>query len=562
MLQIGSVIDGKYKILNKIGQGGMSVVYLAMNERANKQWAIKEVRKDGTQNYEVVKQGLIVETDLLKRLNHPNLPSIIDVIDEDETFLIVMDYIEGNPLDKALKEHGAQNQEDVVRWSIELCDVLGYLHSRQPAIIYRDMKPANVMLRPDGHVTLIDFGTAREYKSRSSQDTAYLGTKEYAAPEQFGGQGQTDARTDIYTLGATMYHLVTGQNPMAPPFYKMLPIRAINPALSSGLERIIIRCTQENPQDRYQSCAELMYDLEHFRELDNEYRKKQRRQWSIFLGTSILTLATLAGGIGFSMAENSTRQKSYDYSLTEARSTTDADQQLELYRQAINLNPSEGKGYIELMDYGFLGDNAFTQDESNEFTKILGLSDGGTERNEDILKDKDKAGYEALAFKAGMAYFYYYEQSGGKQLSQKWLNVVANAESLTEQQRERGRRLAKISEYYHSIGVQNATGDASITYERFWNDMTSLTKGNLVELDNEKTALVMYKELASLIHTNCTDFKNAGVTKEQMEEELVNMESHVETDIIQAGKQKGYEDLIDNLHKAIGNAREQIAANF
>ena len=94
MLEIGSIIDGKYKILNKIGQGGMSVVYLAMNERANKQWAIKEVRKDGVKDYDVVRQGLIAETDILKRLNHPHLPSIIDVIDRDDTFLIVMDYIE------------------------------------------------------------------------------------------------------------------------------------------------------------------------------------------------------------------------------------------------------------------------------------------------------------------------------------------------------------------------------------------------------------------------------------------------------------------------------------
>ena len=111
MLQIGSIIDGKYKILNKIGQGGMSVVYLAMNERANKQWAIKEVRKDGVQNFEVVKQGLIAETDLLKKLNHPNLPSIIDVIDGDGTFLIVMDYIEGKSLNSILQEQGARSRK-------------------------------------------------------------------------------------------------------------------------------------------------------------------------------------------------------------------------------------------------------------------------------------------------------------------------------------------------------------------------------------------------------------------------------------------------------------------
>ena len=113
MLEIGSVVDGKYKILNKVGQGGMSVVYLAMNERANKQWAVKEIRKDGSSDYDVVKQGLIAETDILKHLDHPNLPSIIDVIDRDDTFLIVMDYIEGNPLSKALENYGPQNQMQV-----------------------------------------------------------------------------------------------------------------------------------------------------------------------------------------------------------------------------------------------------------------------------------------------------------------------------------------------------------------------------------------------------------------------------------------------------------------
>lgn len=224
MLEIGSVIDGKYKILNVVGKGGMSVVYLAMNERANKQWAIKEVRKDGMQSFEVVKQNLVAETDLLKKLNHPHLPSIIDVIDCDDTFLIVMDYIEGNPLSKALETSGAQNQDDVIEWAKQLCDVLGYLHSRKPPIIYRDMKPSNVMLKPDGNVMLIDFGTAREFKYSSVADTTCLGTQGYAAPEQFGGHGQTDARTDIYCLGATMYHLVTGHNPATPP-YEMYPIR-------------------------------------------------------------------------------------------------------------------------------------------------------------------------------------------------------------------------------------------------------------------------------------------------------------------------------------------------
>ena len=114
MLEIGSLVDGKYKILNKVGQGGMSIVYLAMNEKANKQWAVKEVRKDGIKDFEVVKQGLVAETDILKKLSHPNLPSIVDVIDTDDSFIIIMDYIQGNSLNKALDEFGAQPQQHVI----------------------------------------------------------------------------------------------------------------------------------------------------------------------------------------------------------------------------------------------------------------------------------------------------------------------------------------------------------------------------------------------------------------------------------------------------------------
>ena len=322
MLEIGSLVDGKYKILNKVGQGGMSVVYLAMNEKANKQWAVKEVRKDGVLDFEAVKQGLVAETDILKKLNHPNLPSIIDVIDTDDSFIIIMDYIQGNSLNKALDEYGVQPQEMVIEWAKQLCDVLGYLHSRTPAIIYRDMKPANVMLKPDGNITLIDFGTAREYKEKNLADTTCLGTVGYAAPEQFGGMGQTDARTDIYCLGATLYHLVTGMNPCEPP-YEIRPIREINPSLSSGLERIILKCTQRNPEDRYQSCAELMYALEHYEEIDDIHRKQQKKKLATFIVS--LSMAVLFAGTslwGYVSAENK-KSENYEFNLKGATTTQD-----------------------------------------------------------------------------------------------------------------------------------------------------------------------------------------------------------------------------------------------
>ena len=247
MLEIGSLVDGKYRILNKVGQGGMSVVYMAMNERANKTWAIKEVRKDGSQNFDVVKQGLIVETDMLKRLNHSHLPSIIDVIDGKDSFLIVMDFIEGKTLKNIIDEYGPQPQESVVDWAKQLCGVLGYLHSRHPAIVYRDMKPSNVMLKPDGNVVLFDFGTAREYKAQSIEDTTCLGTKGYAAPEQYGGHGQTDARTDIYSMGILLKNMLR-----ASADYDKDPQK---------LGNIIKRCTSRDMCCRYSDVSEILTEM-------------------------------------------------------------------------------------------------------------------------------------------------------------------------------------------------------------------------------------------------------------------------------------------------------------
>lgn len=571
MLEIGSVVDGKYKILNKIGQGGMSVVYLAMNERANKPWAIKEIRKDGVSNYEVVKQNLIAETDILKRLNHPNLPSIIDVIDGEDTFLIVMDYIEGRPLSEALQREGAQPQDRVIEWAKQICDVLGYLHSRKPPIIYRDMKPSNVMLRPDGNIMIIDFGTAREYKSASIADTTCLGTQGYAAPEQFGGHGQTDARTDIYCLGATLYHLLTGHNPCLPP-YEMYPIRQWNPNLSSGLEQIIQKCTQKNPNDRYQSCAELMYALEHYDELDYEYKKVQNRKWKLFLTTSILTAVSLTVCVGFRMAESNTRSKSYDSYLKNAVSAVSIEEKIENYENAINLEPKKEEGYLNLVQACL--DNTesdgenwnFTQNEASKITAILGYQGSGNKSNESYLEE-DQAAYDEFAYQMGLAYYFYYEKDGNPQMSQKWFEIAAASSRIDPNKVQRAKILEKIAGYDASLksSGSNKSGDNTVTYRDYWDDMMELISGkNLVEQDNSKMALVMYKNFVYQIYNYTIQFKAAGITEDQMNSELNKIETRLETDIIilNESDREEIEGTREEVMELIEKARDNVSMTY
>ncbi len=561
MLEIGSIVDGKYKILNKIGQGGMSVVYLAMNERANKQWAIKEVRKDGTKDYEVVKQGLIAETDILKKLSHPHLPSIIDVIDCEDTFLIVMDYIEGRTLDYWLKKEGAQPQEKVVEWAKQVCDVLGYLHSRKPPIIYRDLKPSNIMLKPDGQIMIIDFGTAREFKERSIEDTACLGTQGYAAPEQYGGHGQTDARTDIYTLGATMYHLLTGHNPSLPP-YEMYPIRHWNASLSSGLEAIVLKCTQRNPADRYQSCAELMYALEHFNELDIEYRKKQGRKWKTFLALCSLTVVSALACTGFKVAEVSATKNSYDGYVKAAATAAGQEEKVEYYQKAINLDPSREDAWMDLLDLFITsadetGEESFTQDEDAKMKEILGYQGEGNKSNESYLEHNQEA-YDEFAFQMGLAYFYYYDGNGNKQMSQTWFETAAESDSLDSNKVERARRFARIAGYAQRLDTRDRAGDNDVTYRDYWDDMTELTKGDLTALDNEQTALVMYNEMVYRITVDTVKFRQAGVSQTEMEDQLQDITKRLRSGFAASDVADRKEKILSDIE----NAQKQITIAF
>lgn len=555
MLEIGSLVDGKYKILNKVGQGGMSVVYLAMNEKANKQWAVKEVRKDGIRDFEVVKQGLVAETDILKKLSHPNLPSIIDVIDTDESFIIIMDYIQGNSLNKALDEYGAQRQEDVIAWAKQLTDVLGYLHTRTPPIIYRDMKPANIMLKPDGNVALIDFGTAREYKEKNLADTTCLGTVGYAAPEQFGGMGQTDARTDIYCLGATLYHLVTGMNPCEPP-YEIKPIRQINASLSAGLERIILKCVQRDPDDRYQSAAELMYALEHYKEDDVDYRKKQKRKLSAFIASiSLAVIFALISAWGY-VSAGRIRNENYDRILLEADSVED-------YYSAILANPVRTGAYLQLNEY-LTSDYILTRNEGYQLQKLLaGLEQskrGGFSETVDVLsklKKADPEGYEDVCFQIGWSMLSYYDTGIDR-------DRYASAAKWFRYMRDNGTENGNIAAIFCDISecttkINQLHGSKVLQTQELKNQRTNLWQ--MIRQLQEKAAgydtdyrLQVWVEIVRIVNGNISDFLEVVEPGD-----IAQMLQQIRDDAEQIrASDPGIQDLLRRLRVSIEEALQRL----
>lgn len=368
MAKIGNeIIDSKYEILKLLNTGGMnSAIYLALDKKLNRQWAIKKVRKSSSQTTSM----LMAEASIMKNLDHPMLPRIVGIEEDPKFFYIIMDFVQGENLKTVVTSSGPQAQDTVVSWGVKLCDVLTYLHGK--GIVYRDMKPANIMLSPDGNIKLIDFGIAREYKENASEDTTALGTEGYAAPEQYEGKGQTDARTDVYGMGITLFQLLTGVNPSS---YQenIFSIRLQNPNLSSGLDKIILKCTNKDPKKRYQSTEELKKALLNYRKLDDKFLKKQKKVIKKFF--TLLGLSTLCFVIAGGSFIASYFQKNNRYSALLSGVPNKAN-----IIKAIDVKPSETAGYVALLNYY---GKEIDQNELSEFSHIYG------EHREDIADIED-----------------------------------------------------------------------------------------------------------------------------------------------------------------------------
>lgn len=256
------LLKGRYHLLGRVGQGGMGMVYRAEDTHlGNRIVAIKEMSAHGLSQAELaeVTQGFQREALLLAQLNHPNLPHIYEQFSEGDRWYLVMDYIEGETLEVCLARApgGRLSVQETLQLGIQLATVLSYLHTRQPPIVFRDLKPANTMLTPDGRLYLIDFGIARLFKPGQSKDTTPFGSSGYAAPEQYG-RAQTTPQADIFGLGATLHQLLSGTDPSQTPFV-FAPLHLGGHA---GLEALVRRMVATDRTRRPASMEEVRQELQ------------------------------------------------------------------------------------------------------------------------------------------------------------------------------------------------------------------------------------------------------------------------------------------------------------
>lgn len=244
----GSVILERYKLLAEIGHGGTSTVYLAQDLSDGLIRAVKVLRMP------VAAEAVEQEVAMLAMLKHPMVPQFVESMYTSEHAYVVMEYIAGESLQKLVDRDGPQSEARIKNWMIQLCEFLSFVHAKELA--YRDMKPGNIMLQRGEKLAVLDYASVRRI-SRKHGDTVSLGTIGYAAPEQYGSKGTADERTDIYGLGATMYHMLTGEVPSG----GMKGIRTMNPNVTSAFEAILERCIQLDPGKRYPNIRALLRDL-------------------------------------------------------------------------------------------------------------------------------------------------------------------------------------------------------------------------------------------------------------------------------------------------------------
>lgn len=254
LLPANSVLQGRYQITKLIGQGGMGAIYLADDLRfAQRVAVVKEMLDHFTdpEQRKIASDNFDREAEMLANLKHQGIPEVYDRFTEGNRHYLVMEYINGDDLEQKLmqQENEPFNESEVIDWAIQICDILSYLHHHETPIIYRDMKPANLILKNNGRIYMVDFGIARHFNP--TKKGTMIGTQGYAPPEQY--RGQVEPRSDLYALGATLHHILTGRDPQSEAPFTFPPMREENPKISPQLEKIVMRCLSMEPEGRFKN---------------------------------------------------------------------------------------------------------------------------------------------------------------------------------------------------------------------------------------------------------------------------------------------------------------------
>ena len=498
------VVDGRFEVLKCIHSRGMANVYIVQDLNLGKQWCLKEIRKSEAGKKDVEYISLLQEANILRTLSHERIPRITEIDDEDDSLFVVMDFLDGMTLKDFVEAKGKIPEGMAVKWMLQIVQTMGYLHSEKhnkKPIFYRDMKPENIMIRPNGTVNIFDFGISIRVEDKNQKPDYTLGTPGYVAPEQKKRDLPVDLRSDIYSMGRTFYFMLTGVEPRMYLDKELKPISDWSPEISLALIKIVERCMEEDPAKRYQDCEELQYALENYQFSDEKYRTSAKRKVAITLITALVGIGLAFGSIiPFSMNRVQQEDK-YERLLLVAKQSG----KIEDYEKVIDLNPLNLEPYMGYID-ALIEDGIFSREEESILLNKI---------NPNLIDLKTDSDYGRVAYEIGRLYWFYYEDDiddDGKILAIKWFeDAIAVNCNKSE------------SEIYRNIGVFRRDIAKSIKestdsgmYKDYWDNLLLSQQST----SNDLVTMHTYISISECIATYSYNLKKDGVSYEDIIAEI------------------------------------------
>lgn len=551
-MKVNDLVLNKYRILKIIsGDGsnkrGMSNLYKAQEKDLGSYWAIKEIIKNTDGTVSIQQSALIKEAQIMKKLSHPSIPRIVSLEQTKDKIIIVMDWVDGKSVDDWIRTSGAMPVQRGLSIIKSVCSVVSYLHNRTTPIFYRDMKPENIMYDPTSkRVMLLDFGISVEVDpSKPIPDLDRMGTRGYYDPLSLGRSKSQiaknapvryfDLRSDIYSLGWTMFSIFSGVHPANYQESKKLKgleitrdVREFSKNVPESLANVIIKATEPNPDDRYQSVEELQIALEDLDKVDRGIYKKLRRRINTVLGLGVAGFTLSLLSVAPYMAYEQGLKNEYQVLVANASKSG----RFEDYVKVIEYSPKELEPYFGLIDT-IKQDGVFSVEEEQKFLDLV---------NPSLSSIESSKRYKEFAFEVGRLYWLYYPEQTSQEIASRWFKDA--------------KGYSDLADVYASIGsfptdVVKAANEGSDTgmYKSQWDLLKS------VEGQSELVALQISRAKLYLITTYPYRLKADGVSKEDTISELGTIASLVSSVNSEEGRQV---ELAKELEVELENARKVV----
>ena len=535
VLSEGTLLKGDtLRVVKVLARGNMSNVYMCWDEVLNKSWVLKQIFKVDKSLKERDKHAyksdvaaynaLVNEVKLLSTLNHPSIPRIVAKFSDESTdsVLIQMDYVEGDTFLTRINRDGHFSEEESVSLMKQLCQILMYLHTtgtdRGP-VLYRDLKPGNVIVNSRSQVTLLDFGISEQLDPAGETYAKMAqGSPGYAAPEQTSTKNPLTIQSDIFGFGATLYHMLTGVAPdsrtpegdLIQPKTGPYDIKKVAPWVPDGLCTLVMKCTEPSLDTRYKSIAQVYDALCNYDKLDERYIKNQKFKWHTVVTVLILGVVLM----GLSLVPKGVQAREQDRAYENAVAVAQQTGTVDAYVKAISMRPKKIEPYAGMIN-AIKSDGNFTRSEEKQ---LLGLINPNIE---DIRKEEK---YPTFAEDIGKLYWYYYQPSdgadGGKALSAKWFKDAADG----------GAPNAEIDHTYYNMAMFNKEISAAAKessdsgmYKQYWNDLSKVGDGS----GSEMTDLYIMNSFAQLINNYAHRLKSDGVPKKDVLDRVDKINAYI-----------------------------------